>query len=447
MVNLVTVKDRELMKVGKWSIHQTPDGEPGEWEVTPQMIQAAISAHNAGVLRKPTARLGHNDERFSGDPAVGWFDNLRVSDDGNTLYGDLVNAPQWLGEIMASAYPSLSIEGLHDFTASDGTAYDFVLTGVALLGATPPGIGELKSVQDVAQLYDIAAAAGELGGTPVRFTVEANAPLTPAKSHADPGYLDKDGNQAKGGNGVARYAIDDAGQVRAALGYFTKNADKEHYTAAQRKEVLGKIHAAAKKFGVTVSDDDGKKAAASAAPNKEGAIVAIPDKLAEALGIDASADEDTILAKIAELKAPAPEPEPEPKPEPVAAASGLVQIEQAQLDELKAAAAQGVEARARQIADDDQHVVMAAIAEGKIAPARKQHWLDSLKADRDGTKQVLASLAAGLVPVKETGHQGVAGAVGFESGGADAQDEHVKEYAFSKVMAQLGIPTTKGSVN
>lgn len=179
--------------------------------------------------------------------------------------------------------------------------------------------------------------------------------------------------------------------------------------------------------------------------------MALPEKVAEALGIDASADEDTVLAKIAELKPPAPaaEPEPEPQPAPVAAAAGvvngLVQIEQATLDELKAAAAQGVEARARQIAEEDERTVMAAIGQGKIAPARKDHWLAALKADRDGTKQVLASLAAGLIPVNEVGHQGVAGQIGFE--GAPDPEQQAKDYAHGRVMARLGFPTTKGSVN
>lgn len=168
MVNLVTVKDRELMKVGTYSL------STGEFECTPELIKAAIQAHDAGVLRKPVVRLGHNDPRFSGDPAVGWFDNLRVSDDGSTLYGDHMGVPKWLADNMPSAYPSLSIEGMYDYTAPDGTGYDFVLTGVGLLGATEPGIGSLKSIQDLEVLYDVAAAAG-VGGTPVRLGIQIEA--------------------------------------------------------------------------------------------------------------------------------------------------------------------------------------------------------------------------------------------------------------------------------
>ncbi|KDP08535.1 hypothetical protein MAV101_04125 [Mycobacterium avium subsp. hominissuis 101] len=425
MVNLVTVPGVELMRVGKWNL------STGEWECTEKEIAAAIEAHEKGILRKPVIRLGHNDPRFSGDPAVGWLDNLRASEDGQALIGDMVGVPEWLAEILPSAYPSRSIEGLYDYTAPDGSEHEFVLTGLALLGATRPGVESLQSLQDVARLYDIAAA-GQVGGKAIELTIEAaDAP----KPYGDVKYADPK-------NG--KYPIDTAEHVRAAWSYINMPKNQKDYSAAELAQIKDRIKAAAKKFGIKIE-------AGEASETEGGAIVALPEKVAEALGIDASADEDTVLAKIAELKPPAPaaEPEPEPQPAPVAAAAGvvngLVQIEQATLDELKAAAAQGVEARARQIAEEDERTVMAAIGQGKIAPARKDHWLAALKADRDGTKQVLASLAAGLIPVNEVGHQGVAGQIGFE--GAPDPEQQAKDYAHGRVMARLGFPTTKGSVN
>ncbi|ABK68430.1 conserved hypothetical protein [Mycobacterium avium 104] len=421
----MTVPGVELMRVGKWNL------STGEWECTEKEIAAAIEAHEKGILRKPVIRLGHNDPRFSGDPAVGWLDNLRASEDGQALIGDMVGVPEWLAEILPSAYPSRSIEGLYDYTAPDGSEHEFVLTGLALLGATRPGVESLQSLQDVARLYDIAAA-GQVGGKAIELTIEAaDAP----KPYGDVKYADPK-------NG--KYPIDTAEHVRAAWSYINMPKNQKDYSAAELAQIKDRIKAAAKKFGIKIE-------AGEASETEGGAIVALPEKVAEALGIDASADEDTVLAKIAELKPPAPaaEPEPEPQPAPVAAAAGvvngLVQIEQATLDELKAAAAQGVEARARQIAEEDERTVMAAIGQGKIAPARKDHWLAALKADRDGTKQVLASLAAGLIPVNEVGHQGVAGQIGFE--GAPDPEQQAKDYAHGRVMARLGFPTTKGSVN
>jgi Mu-like prophage I protein len=375
MVNLVTVKNRELVKVGKYDL------STGEFEATQELIQSAIKAHEAGVLRKPVVRLGHNDPRFSGDPAVGWIDNVRASEDGNTLYGDLVGVPEWLANVMPSAYPSVSIEGLYDYTAPDGSTHDFILTGLALLGVTPPGISDLKSVQDVAKLYEvdspIAAAIGEIGGTAVKFTVEA------AQTQTEKLETQKEGGPA----------------------------------------------------------------------------MALPENVAKALGIDANADEATIAAKLAEAglrlaeKPAVVEVEvvaEEAPAVPVAAAApvvaGLMQIDPTQYAELVAAAQAGQRAEARQIADDDDRTVMAAIGQGKIPPARKDHFLGLMKADREGTKQVLASLAAGLIPLKETGHQGVAGMVGSEDG-APSPDKQAVDYAFSNVMARLGVSTKKGVNN
>ncbi len=178
MPNLVTVPGVELMRTGTWNI------STGEWSVTPELITAAIRAHQANVLRKPVIRLGHNDPRFSGDPAVGYIDNVRASEDGSTLLGDLVGVPQWLADIMPSAYPDRSIEGLYDYTAPDGSSHEFVLTGLALLGATRPGVESLRSLQDVARLYDIAAA-GRIGGTAIELTVSAAASGTQTPQPAE----------------------------------------------------------------------------------------------------------------------------------------------------------------------------------------------------------------------------------------------------------------------
>jgi HK97 family phage major capsid protein len=67
--------------------------------------------------------------------------------------------------------------------------------------------------------------------------------------YADPGYQ---------GDGKARYPTDTEAHARAALAYFSKPKNQEPYTAPQVKAIMGRIHAAAKKFGIQVSDDDSK---------------------------------------------------------------------------------------------------------------------------------------------------------------------------------------------
>lgn len=147
---LATVTGVELIKVGTHEI------STGTWTVITDMLESAVAAAAAGVLRRPPLKLGHDDPRFDGEPAVGYVDNLRVTADGTTLVGDYVGMPQWLADVLASAYPSRSVEGVHDVEAADGTRYPFVLTACALLGVTNPGISTLA---DIPAHFGVAAKA------------------------------------------------------------------------------------------------------------------------------------------------------------------------------------------------------------------------------------------------------------------------------------------------
>lgn len=65
-------------------------------------------------------------------------------------------------------------------------------------------------------------------------------------AYADPGY------QA---DGVSRYPIDTAEHVRAALSYFGQTKNREEYSPKQQRAILGRIHSAARRFGIEVSGD------------------------------------------------------------------------------------------------------------------------------------------------------------------------------------------------
>lgn len=140
---------------------------------------------------------------------------------------------------------------------------------------------------------------------------------------------------------------------------------------------------------------------------------ALDEGLRERLGLGADADEATILSAVDDLvdKATAPpEPTPEPQPEPVAASPalppGTVAIDEATLADLRQKAEQGVAARARQLTEDRDRAIDDAIKAGKTLPARRDHWQQAWAADPDGTRQMLASLAPGLVPLEEIGEPG-----------------------------------------
>lgn len=107
-----------------------------------------VDAFSAGVVRKPVLKLGHIDDRFDAEPAVGWVENLRTAPGGAILIGDLCGVPGWLAEAMPTSYPSRSMEAAIDYEDADGTVWPLVLTGLALLGATAPAIGDLAELRD-----------------------------------------------------------------------------------------------------------------------------------------------------------------------------------------------------------------------------------------------------------------------------------------------------------
>ncbi|AEA27915.1 peptidase S14 ClpP [Pseudonocardia dioxanivorans CB1190] len=149
--------------------------------------------------------------------------------------------------------------------------------------------------------------------------------------------------------------------------------------------------------------------AASAAGNRtnheeRGGDVAFSDEqlttMRQRLGLAADADEATITAAFEEALDERAEPS-------TTLPEGVVTIEAATLAELRAAARRGDEARSQQERDARVALVEAAIRDGRIAPARREHWLSALAADA-GAAETLAGLEKGLIPVdNEIGHSGV----------------------------------------
>lgn len=130
----------DLIKAGTWDAHT------GTATITRADLAAAVAA--AAHLPDPIIKIGHDDPRFTGSPALGRVTNLRLADRGETLVGDLVDMPAWLADSAATAFPQRSIEGITDFS-SNGLQFRFVLTGLALLGASWPAVTDLDSLKDL----------------------------------------------------------------------------------------------------------------------------------------------------------------------------------------------------------------------------------------------------------------------------------------------------------
>ncbi|MBB1511981.1 ATP-dependent Clp protease proteolytic subunit [Tessaracoccus sp. MC1627] len=124
--------------------------------------------------------------------------------------------------------------------------------------------------------------------------------------------------------------------------------------------------------------------------------------LRERLGIsDAGTSEDAVLAALDEALAE----QADAPPAPVAALpEGVVAIEAAMLNTMRSELDELRAIRTEQADATRAALVEAAIADGRIPPARREHWVAALKADEEGMAPVLASLAPNTVPLAEIGH-------------------------------------------
>ena len=143
-MDFVTVENVPLVKAGTWK------ASSGDQAVTKEDLAAIVEAHESGLLDKGVLKKGHLDPRhnnpsWDGDPVYGQADNLRLSEDGNTVIGDYVNVPKSLAESLPSAYPNRSVEiawgvQLKDAAGKVSKRFKAALAGVALLGSTPPAV-------------------------------------------------------------------------------------------------------------------------------------------------------------------------------------------------------------------------------------------------------------------------------------------------------------------
>jgi hypothetical protein len=153
---LTTVKNVEIIKTG---IEYPLSSGPATF--TPEDLADAVAAQDDPAISQPRIWLGHPDDPRihgkrapggppSGEPAVGKVTNMRLEEDGHLIVGDLEGTPRWIAHIMASAYPSRSIEGNFDVETVTGHKWRLVISGLALLGVVWPGVSTLE---DIASLY------------------------------------------------------------------------------------------------------------------------------------------------------------------------------------------------------------------------------------------------------------------------------------------------------
>jgi hypothetical protein len=438
---LATRPDVELAAAGTWT------GLTGTFTITPDDLAAAVSSLDCPAVRRPVIKLGHTDDRFDGEPAVGYIDNLRTGKDNSLLIGDYVGIPAWLDEIMASAYPDRSIEAYPNFMCSLGHTHELVLDAVSLLGVKSPAIGVLTSLQDVATLYGIAASATPAQTSPlIRQTIKGGRPMPePILASASAEDIRRayyDGPGAESYNRWVQQVYVDPAQL-IVCDDSTGDLYRVPYTLADNSVTFGDAVEVQIEYvdAPADADDAGQAVAlsrragpvavyASRGDSRPSATVAastipltraaddggahMPDlaQIRETFGLSADATRTEIEAAVAAAFATETTTTDTPTTattEPATApvvADGTVAVDAETFRELQVAASRGATAADELAAQRRDRTIGEAIKAGKFAPARRPHYEKLYESDPEGTTQLLASLEPGAVPVDLAGYAG-----------------------------------------
>lgn len=448
---VTTVPNVELMTVGTW------DASTGQFHVSIDDLAAAVAAQDDPGYRSPFLKVGHTDPRFDGNPALGRVLNLRLSDDRQTLVGDLVGVPGVLAEALPLAWPSRSVEAQFGLVTQTGGRHRFALTALSLLGAVPPAVSELADVQsisDVMALYGldpqaIAASAAQALEEQMTSTGSIRAALSMDSVrnafYATPALAEKLGafawvREVFAGSTVAdRYVIadDDNGNLfripwsegegqsvtfgeptRVAVEYVESPSAQRVAAAAgalrARLAHLDTPQTPPPTVGTTPNRDSLAPSAPPATPaaGQEGQPMQLSDDLLVALrarlGLAEDADEDAIQAAITAPPATPPAEVEEEPPAPVAASHsgpGVI-VDPGVLSDLQAAARRSDEMVRRQSARDRDEAIQSAQADGRISAASAEQWRDHWNRNPQQAALDLNAIPKGLIPVHASGYVG-----------------------------------------
>jgi hypothetical protein len=445
----VTIPGVELLEVGEdWAT------STGDFTFTAEDLAAAVAAQDDPAVRAPVIKLGHIDPRFDGEPALGRVVNMRTADSGQTLVGDLVGVPAWLADIMATAFPSRSIEGAYGVTTATGNTHQFMIDGLALLGVSAPAI---TTLEDIAGLFGVdSVAAGsrpDRGDNNVVLRSRATLPHVPPV-RVDAAVSTEDVRRAYyEGPGGDEWALwirevhidpqeliftnDETGSLERVA--YTIDGDEVAFAEPIEVRIVYQ-DIAASGVNAGASQLPGTVIFASRAESRPEVHMALDD-LRSALGLPESAtDEEVQAAAVERLSAdppepdpaqPAPEPAPVPTPEPAPVAAGVpegaVLVDASTLAQLQVQAGQGAAAAATLARRDRDAFIGRVAGSGRLAPANndlraslEREW----ERDPAAAERVAAQLAV-VVPLEEIGHDLGAEPDATTPGGFDAMDAYL----------------------
>jgi Mu-like prophage I protein len=341
----------ELARPGPWKLSS------GQTEFNAEHLRDAADFFTATGGQALPIKLGHHDDRFDGEPTFGLVTNVRYAEDerGPVLLGDINGMPGWLAAAAPARWPNRSVEGWQN-VEFDGREYSLTLSGLVFLGVTPPGVRNIRSLSDLQTALAASSAT----------RVFASAPEDDAATPPEP-----DGPEEP-------------------------------------------------EESVDLSEQDIQDPAAEAVvpPSEEKEAGMDPAKIRERLGLDDDVSDDDVMEALAYAGfTPAPEPEPvaasgesqqtvDQRIAAAAARGGVVTIDAAQIVQFQEGMVRAAALAKRLDERDRDEIITAAVKAGKFPPARRQHYEKSWDADPAGTRELIASLAAGLVPVTASGYAG-----------------------------------------
>ena len=459
-----TIKDVLLLRTGTWNA-----SVGGNLPVTAGDLQEMADAAADADLDKPIIKIGHTDGRFpavdeDGEPAYGQIDNLRLTEDGQGLVGDLVNVPEELAEKMPSAYPHRSVEIRSNValkTAAGEIAKKFkrVITAVALLGSTPPAVKGLGGIHAALSHGDTLVDEGDAYA--VHFKL--GAPLTAEQTRqaleqsiggagavvdfTDRLFWYKQAVPSPDGGASTRYFqqtySETDGQVTlsgekievepsSSVGFIPKAANSA--TSPASAPAVGDTP------GVPPADPASAQAYAEPPTTERTSEMATLADLFSTLGIEIPEGEDYTAVELpdtavdalseafeAAKKAPG-ETNGEGAPAGLSEApTGSVVVSEAQFSELTAnnanMKAQLDEMVAERDAERRDQAIETALAEGRLHPSERDAWRTALDNAEESTLSLLSQRAQ-IVPTSELGHVTAPAATSF----SEAQEQALAAY-------------------
>lgn len=407
-VELVTVPNVELLEVGTW------DTSTGTYTWTVDDLQAAVAAQDDPAYRTPVLKIGHVDPRFDGQPAVGAVTNLRLSADKQTLIGDLSGVPKWLAEILPSAYPNRSIEGEFGMVTATGTRHQFALSALALLGTVEPAVSTLADIAALFEAKPTLVSATNPTKNPLRFpsmpprvaAAISIDELRDAFYEAQPSGSWAWIRECYVGEDAFIIVDDDYGslfripwsEVDGKVAWGTPEKVVVEYVPAPAEpadEQVGLVLLSRTPIPARRPTE-----VHAMSPEQLAAIGLSEDATPEQIETQLVALGEWVIAERDALAAAATT-----KPPVVDLPEGTTVIDEAQLQELVAAAKRGADAHETLRKQNRDVFLTGCVKAGKFPPARLQYWSDYYDRDETGAREFLSKVAAGAaVPISPVGN-------------------------------------------